>query len=140
MAVELGKRVSIEYTLRLDEGAVVDSNVGGEPLTYTHGRREIIPGLEDRLGGLNPGDTCQVSIPPDRAYGPVDPEAFHEVPRDQIPPEAHVAGALLMARGPEGDTREVRVHEVRPETVVVDLNHPLAGCTLHFDVKILAVE
>ncbi len=140
MKVEDGKRVSVEYTLRLDDQSVVESNVGKPPLQYTHGSHEIIPGLEQALSGLAVGDAQQVNVAPEDAYGPVNPEAFHEIDKSRVPEGAHKVGAQLVARDQEGHERRLRVHEVRDETVVVDLNHPLAGKTLIFDVKVLAVE
>lgn len=140
MTVEDGKSVSIEYTLRLEDEGVVDTNVGDQPMVYTHGAGEIVPGLEEALGGLAVGETRQVTVPPEKAYGPVDPSAFDEVDTELVPEEARSPGAELMARDPSGRTLHVRVHEVRPNTIVIDLNHPLAGKTLTFDVKILDIK
>jgi FKBP-type peptidyl-prolyl cis-trans isomerase SlyD len=139
MSVEDGKLVSIEYTLRLDDQSVVESNVGQEPLQYTQGSHEIIPGLEQALAGLNVGDTRQVTVSAEDAYGPVDPEGFHEVDK-QVVPEGVQVGAILVATDPGGEERHLRVHEVRENSIIVDMNHPLAGKTLVFDVKVLAVE
>lgn len=138
--VEDGKRVSLEYTLRLDDQSVVESNVGKPPLQYTHGSHEIIPGLEQALSGLDEGDVQQVTVAPEDAYGPVKPEGFHEIEKSRVPEGARKVGAQLVARDQEGHERRLRVHEVRDDTLVVDLNHPLAGKTLIFDVKVLAVE
>ena len=140
MAIEDGSHVSIEYTLRLDDQSLVESNVGQEPLQYTHGANEIIPGLEAALAGLTVGDARQVTVGPEDAYGPVHPDGFHEVEKRRVPEGAWKVGAILTARDQTGQERPLRVHEVREGTVIVDLNHPLAGKTLVFDVKVLAVE
>jgi FKBP-type peptidyl-prolyl cis-trans isomerase SlyD len=140
MKIEDGRRVSLEYTLRLDDQSVVETNVGKSPLQYTHGSNEIIPGLEQALSGLAVGDAQQVNVAPEDAYGPVKPEAFHEIEKGRVPEDAHRVGAYLVARDREGHERRLRVHEVRDNTVVVDFNHPLAGKTLIFDVKVVAVE
>jgi FKBP-type peptidyl-prolyl cis-trans isomerase SlyD len=140
MKIEDGRRVSVEYTLRLEDESVVESNVGKKPLQYTHGAHEIIPGLEQALGGLAVGDAQQVTVAPEDAYGPVDPQAFHEIDKGRVPEGAHKVGAQLVARDQEGHERHLRVHEVRDNTVVIDVNHPLAGKTLVFDVKVLAIE
>lgn len=86
------------------------------------------------------GEETQVSIAPDDAYGPVDPTAEVEVPREAIPADALSVGQQLVVRGLEGGTRLVRVKEVRPGTVLLDLNHPLAGLTLHFAVRVLGID
>jgi FKBP-type peptidyl-prolyl cis-trans isomerase SlyD len=138
--IENGKHVSIEYTLRLEDQSVVESNVGQEPLEYTHGAQEIIPGLEAGLAGLSAGQTQRVTVAPDDAYGPIHEDAFHEIDKQHVPEGAWHAGAQLVARDQEGRERPLRVHEVRDNTVVIDANHPLAGKTLIFDVTVLAVD
>ena len=139
-AIGVGDRVQLEYTLTDDTGQVLDSNAGRGPLTYTQGEHQIIPGLEQALLGMRVGEEKRLSVRPEDAYGPVDPEAQSEIPREMLPPDAQTAGAELVARSPDGETRLVRVKEVKEATVVIDLNHPLAGKTLHFAVKILSVD
>jgi FKBP-type peptidyl-prolyl cis-trans isomerase SlyD len=139
-AIETGAKVSIHYVLRDDAGQVLDSNQDRPPLTYVQGRHEIVPGLERALSGMHAGEEKQVTVPPADGYGDVDPAAVAEVPKDMVPADARVVGTELMARGPEGARRLVRVKEVRGETVVIDLNHPLAGKTLHFSIKVVGVE
>jgi FKBP-type peptidyl-prolyl cis-trans isomerase SlyD len=138
-AIEDGTVVQIEYTLKNDAGAVIDSNLGKEPLTYVHGKHQIIPGLEQALNGMRAGDVRSVHVMPKDAYGAPDPAAMVEVPRQVLPPEALVPGVWLTAQKQGGGTSLVKVKEVREQTVILDLNHPLAGQTLHFDVKILGV-
>jgi len=135
-----GSKVSLEYTLNVEGGEVVDSNSGDDPLVYTQGNNEIIPALEEELSGLAAGDEKEVTLPPDEAYGPVDPNAFQEVPLDQIPEEAREEGQLLIMQDQQGHRQQIRVSEIRDDTAVLDLNHPLAGKTLHFDVKVLDVQ
>ncbi len=135
-----GSTVSIEYTLTLKDGTVADSNVGKDPLVYEQGTKNIIPGLQSRLEGLKAGDTKTVEVPPEESYGPVDPNAFQEVEKANIPAEALKVGTVLQARGEDGRLAAVRVHEVKEDTVVLNLNHPLAGQKLTFDVRILDVQ
>lgn len=139
LVIENGNQVSIEYTLKLDDGSVVDSNVGEDPLTYTQGKQEILPALEEALLGHAVGDAKQVSVTAEQGYGPSIPEAFQEAPLDSLPEDARVAGAMLMAQLPDGQQRPVRVHEVKETTVILDFNHPLAGQALNFDVKVTAI-
>lgn len=135
-----GNSVSIEYTLTLSDGRVADTNVEGEALVYEQGAQQILPSLEAELEGLAVGDTKQVSLTPEQGYGVVDPEAFHTVEPDQVPKEAHVVGTTLVAQDESGGQRPVRVAEVHEDRIVIDLNHPLAGEALSFDVKILAID
>lgn len=134
-----GTTVQIEYTLRDDAGTVIDTNAGGQPLTYVHGQQQIISGLEHALAGLRPGDERQVVVAPEHGYGVVDPNALTEVPRQALPAEALVEGTELRAKRRDGGTQYVTVKEVRESSVVIDLNHPFAGKTLYFDVKIVDV-
>lgn len=137
-----GKKVSLEYTLATSSGETVDSNKGqdAEPLVYTQGNNEIIPALEEELNGLASGDEKQVTLEPEKAYGPVDPEAYQEVPLEQIPENARQEGQLLIMQDQQGNKQQIRVSEVRESTALLDLNHPLAGETLHFDVKVVDVQ
>ena len=139
-AIADGSTVEIEYTLTDDAGAVIDSNKGQKPLSYKHGRQQIIAGLEKQLAGMHRGDEKKVTLKPEDAYGPIDPSAQAEVPKESLPPDALVVGAPLMARNAAGEGRPVVVKEIKDKTVVIDLNHPLAGKTLVFDVKVLSVE
>jgi FKBP-type peptidyl-prolyl cis-trans isomerase 2 len=140
IVVEDGKQVSIEYTLKLDDGSTADSNVGGEPLQYEQGAGRILPALEAQLAGLKVDDTTHVKLSAEDGYGPVNPEAFQEVDSGQIPEEARTVGSVLVASDGAGQQRPVRVHEVGEDKIVLDLNHPLAGETLIFDVKIVAID
>ena len=89
---------------------------------------------------MKAGDTKKVTIKPDEAYGSVDPKAETEVPKDALPKGADVVGTRLLARGQDGQPRPVTVKAVKDTTVVLDLNHPLAGKTLFFDIKVVSVE
>ena len=135
-----GRRVSIEYTLTMDDGTVADSNVGDEPLVYEQGQHEILPALERALLGLAAGDTKEVTLEPDDGYGLVDEGLFETVPSHLVPESGRVVGTYLVAQAKTGERRQVRVAEVNGDEIVIDLNHPLAGQTLHFAVRILSVE
>ncbi|GKS59535.1 peptidyl-prolyl cis-trans isomerase [Nitrospira sp.] len=140
MVVSEGLVVSVEYTLRLDDSALVESNVGEAPMTYTHGKQEIISGLERGLEGMRIGEVKRVTVAPQDGYGDIQPEGRFEVSKSRIPDEALRVGVSLQGEGPDGQAVFPRVAEVKDETVVLDLNHPLAGKTLHFDVKVLDIQ
>jgi FKBP-type peptidyl-prolyl cis-trans isomerase SlyD len=140
VVIQDGSLVSFDYTLTVD-GKVVDSTEGKEPLQYTQGKGELIPGLSKQLEGMRVGDEKKIVVPPEEAYGEVDPNAFKEVARSSLPkgiePQVDM---LLQANSPDGRTFPVRIAEVKEDTVVLDFNHPLAGKTLYFQVKIVSIQ
>jgi len=138
--IQDGSNVGIEYTLKLDDGQVVDTSEGRETFVYEHGAGQILPALEEALVGLAVGSETHVTLAPEQGYGPVEQELFQAVPVDQIPEAARQKGAQLVSRDQDGNERPLSVHEVRDDAIVLDLNHPLAGQTLHFDVKVVSVD
>lgn len=140
VVVEDGKTISLEYTLTLGDGSVADSNVDGEPLSYVQGGGQILPALEAALAGMQVGDAKTVTIAPEDGYGLVDPLMVQAVPIEMIPEDARYVGAQLMSQDDQGNRRVVEVFEVNADTIVVDLNHPLAGETLTFDIRIVGIE
>jgi FKBP-type peptidyl-prolyl cis-trans isomerase SlyD len=138
--VQPGAVVHLEFTLWDQEGAVLDTTRGKAPLVFTQGAGEIIPGLERALAGMRVGEAKRVTVPPEDAYGPVDATAVTEVPKAQVPPEALAVGARLRGQTRSGREMPVRVREIKDTTVVLDLNHPLAGRTLVFDVRVILIE
>jgi FKBP-type peptidyl-prolyl cis-trans isomerase SlyD len=135
-----GTQVSLEYTLTLEDKSVIESNVGREPMTYRQGAHEIVPGLEKGLVGLTKGEKKRVVVKPSEGYGEIDPKAVQEVKKSMIPEQARKVGAQLEAKSPDGQSMFPIVTAVKDETVTVDFNHPLAGKTLIFDVKVLEIR
>lgn len=136
--IKSGSQVKIHYTLTVD-GETVDSSRGNDPLAYTHGQGQIIPGLEEQIEGLAPGDTKEAVVAPEEGYGMPDPDGVQEVPKSAFN-EPDSLGVGDVVSGQAGDRPiQARISEVRSETIVVDLNHPLAGKTLHFSVEIVEV-
>ncbi len=140
MSIAAGKKVSIEYTLTLDNGDVADTNVGAEPLVFESGSGQIIPGLDKELEGLGAGDTKQVVVAPEEAYGAFIEEAVMDVPKTNVPEEGLTVGAYLQAQGENGQILNGVITEIGDENVIIDFNHPLAGKTLTFDVKVIDVQ
>lgn len=140
LAIGSGSTVQLEYKLTDEKGTILDTNEGKEPLVYTHGQGQIIPGLEKALAGLRVGDAKHVVIPSDEAYGPIRPEAFVEIPKERIPEKMQTIGAHLVAQSKDGQPLHAFVKEIKEKTVVLDTNHPLAGKALTFDVKVVGVE
>jgi len=140
ITVSDGKAISMEYTLTLEDKKVLDTNVGGEPMNFTQGSHQIIPGLESALEGMKVGESKQVTVDPEQGYGPVNPEAVQEVPIESIPPDARKVGVRLQGQDAQGRMVHPLVTEVKEQVVMLDFNHPLAGKKLYFDVKILDIQ
>ena len=140
MTISSGKKVSIEYTLTLENKEVADTNVGREPLTFEQGSHQIISGLEKAIEGMKAGESRKVTIKPEDAYGLVVKEAIIEVNKDRIPQNAWKVGGQVQAKGPGEQVLVGRVTKIKGDKAVVDFNHPMAGKTLFFDVKVLTIE
>lgn len=138
--IQDGQKVSLRYTLSLEDGTVYDTNTGEEPLLYEHGAAQILPALEAHLAAQEVGSESELTISAVEGYGEIMPENRHPVPVDEIPEGARKAGEMLTATDNDGNQRPVRVHEVREDEVVLDFNHPLAGQALHFKVEVLGIE
>jgi FKBP-type peptidyl-prolyl cis-trans isomerase SlyD len=134
-----GYTVRIHYTLTVG-GRLVDSSAGGEPLSYIHGMGQIVPGLEEQVGTMGAGDKRTVSIGPDKGYGAVDPGAFVKVPREAFKDlEGLEPGVFVRGRRGEKEFSAL-VAEVGEDSVMLDLNHPLAGKTLDFEIEVVEVR
>ena len=136
--IAAGSKVSIHYTLTVD-GAVVDSSSGREPLEYVQGEGMLVPGIEAGLAGATAGEKRHVHVEPAQGYGELHPELLIKAPRQAL---AHLpdlaVGAVVQGEGPDGPFRAV-VRELTETEVGLDLNHPLAGKVLEFDVEVVSV-
>jgi FKBP-type peptidyl-prolyl cis-trans isomerase SlyD len=134
--------VSLEYVLRLDDGEIVDQSDGRDPLQFLQGSGEVIPGLEQALLGMYVGDEKEVVIAPSDAYGEYDPENYEILPRSAFPEdlELSVGMELALSDSETDEVFEAHVAKLKGDKVVIDMNHPLAGETLHFDVKIAGLR
>lgn len=133
--------VTIDYTLTDNDGTVLDSSDGGEPLAYLHGQGNIIVGLEEALEGLSAGDAVDVTVLPEKAYGERRDDLIQVVPRERFVTDGEIeVGMTFHSHESDKGGRVVRVVEVSPEQVTIDGNHPLAGVTLNFSVRIQDVR
>lgn len=138
--VENGKKVKIEYTLKID-GIVIESSEGKEPLEYVQGEDQIISGLSAGIEGMEVDEQKNIIVSPTEGYGEVNTQAFREIEKDKIPADQElVQGQVIQLSTPDGETIPGIVWEIREDTIVVNFNHPLAGKTLDFDVKVVSVE
>jgi FKBP-type peptidyl-prolyl cis-trans isomerase SlyD len=142
-AIQANTYVKLDYTLRDDDGDVLDASEvdGGEPIEYVHGYGMLVPGLESALAGMKEGDERDVIVPAESGYGEYDDELVLEIDKNEFPDPAKVkAGDEFVAESPDGEEVAMEVLEVKDDIVVVDANHPLAGMTLHYSVKIRTVR
>lgn len=138
--IQANKVVTLAYTLRDDDGEIIDRSQEGSPLLYLHGARNIVPGLEEELEGASQGETIKATIPPEKGYGPRIGDA-QEVPRHLFPDDAKLAaGMQVVAHDDQGRQVPFFITGISEETVTVDPNHPLAGETLHFEVTVEALR
>lgn len=135
-----GDTVQVHYTGRLDDGTVFDTSREREPLKFTIGKHQVIPGFESGVVGMETGESKTIAIPSTEAYGPHDERLVTEVSRGQIPPDLklNVNDRLQVGRR-GGGTAIVKVTAVSDSTVTLDANHPLAGEDLTFDVELVAI-
>jgi FKBP-type peptidyl-prolyl cis-trans isomerase SlyD len=132
--------VSFHYTLTDDNGQVLDSSQGREPLVYLQGVGQIVPGLEKAMDGRKVGDQFKVDVAPEEGYGVHHAELVQEVPREAFQGVEDIQpGMQFQGRGPQG-VINVTVTKVEDGKVHIDGNHPLAGQTLHFDVEVTEVR
>lgn len=139
MGIQNGSKVSIHYRLSV-EGETIETSVGKEPLSYVQGSGQILPGLEKNLEDLNTGDKKQITVSPEEGYGQRSPDAMKKVPRSAFAePDKLQVGATVS--GQAGDqTFSAVIVELSDEEVTLDMNHPLAGKTLEFDIEVVEVE
>ena len=136
--IAAGSKVSIHYTLTVD-GAVVDSSSGKEPLEYVQGEGMLVPGIEAGLTGAAAGEKRRVVVAPAEGYGEAQPELIIKAPRQALEHLPDLAvGAVVSGESPDGPFRAI-VRAIADEDVTLDLNHPLAGKTLEFDVEVVSV-
>lgn len=139
MQIGAKKAVTLHYTLRDDAGTVLDSSEGRSPLTYLHGEGNIVPGLEKALDGKQSGDEVKVTVPPEDGYGARSDDNVRNVPRRRLP-EGKIEPGMRMRMQTDAGQLVALVTAVRGDYVTLDTNHPLAGTTLHFEVKVVEVR
>ncbi len=136
-----GDEVQVHYTGKLEDGTVFDTSEDGEPLNFTIGENRVIPGFEEAVTGMEPGDSITAEVEPEQAYGEHREDMVMEMERDQIPDEVDPeVGQQLQLRLENGQTVPVLITALGEDTVTIDANHPLAGRKLIFDIELLDVS
>lgn len=132
--------VKVHYTGKLKDGTVFDSSKDRSPLQFQLGQGQIIPGFEQAVVGMNPGETKTVNIPSNQAYGPRLEELIQEVPRQQLPTDMEFQVGQRLQLGQEKEQPMiVEVTDVTEASITLDANHPLAGKELLFDIELLEI-
>ncbi|MEM9632412.1 MAG: peptidylprolyl isomerase [Pseudomonadota bacterium] len=136
-----GDTVRLHYKGTLDDGSVFDSSEGREPLEFTVGSGQIIPGLDKAILGMKIGDEKTVRVEAAEAYGPHNPDAKQAVPRSNIPENVPLeVGLQLQAQTENGQMMSVTVVEISDDEVILDANHPLAGKDLTFEIQLTGIN
>ncbi len=135
------KVVSIDYTLKDDEGNVLDTSQGSEPLSFIFGNGSIIPGLEKAIAGKTKGDEISVSVDPEEGYGEYDESLILQVEKDKFQePDNIQEGMQVQAQAQDGQVQILTVKSIDGEQVTLDANHPLAGQRLNFELEVTDVR
>ena len=141
LPVQNGNTVKVHYTGRFEDGMIFDSSVGGNPLEFTLGSKEVIQGFEEAAIGMAVGDTKTVSVDPKDAYGDYNDSLVVEMPKDYFPEEiSPEVGMRLIIVDNNGEELPVIVSDIFDESVRLDANHPLAGKKLIFDIELVEIN
>jgi FKBP-type peptidyl-prolyl cis-trans isomerase 2 len=140
-AAKDGDNVKVHYTGKLTDGSVFDTSLEREPMEFTLGQGQLIPGFENAVIGMVVGDKTTVEISPEQGYGPHISEMVETVPRGDFPPDIEPeVGQMLRVTQPDGENLVVTITGVTDDTVTVDANHPLAGKDIVFDIELIAIN
>lgn len=141
MEVKKGSKVTIHYTGKLDDGQIFDSSEGREPLEFEAGSGQVIKGFENAVIGMKKDEEKEVKLKPEDAYGQRNEELKQKIPKNRINIPGEIKpGMTLAVKAPDGQQFPVQVADVEEENIVIDMNHPLAGKTLHFKIKVVDVQ
>ena len=138
-----GDRVSIEYEGSLEDGTVFDNSKSHDkPFQFIVGSGQVIPGFDKAVIGMKLMEQKKITLQPTEAYGEINQKLTHKVLRSKLPPEPEPKPGmgLMMGGGPEGSTRRAMITEVTKKHIVIDMNHPLAGKSLTFKIKLIKIS
>ena len=142
MAVKKGDKIKVEYTGSLEDGTVFDSSEKqGKPLEFEVGSGQIIKGFDEALIGMEKGQEKEIKIEPADAYGQHNPQLIKKLPKDKFPTDKEIKPNMMLVLGtPDGRQIPTKVMDVTDSEITLDLNHPLAGKTLTFKIKVVEVS
>ncbi|MCM4163214.1 MULTISPECIES: peptidylprolyl isomerase [unclassified Arenibacter] len=132
--------VKVHYTGKLNNGQIFDSSLERDPIEVTLGQGQLIPGFEKELVNMEVNEKKTINVPKEEAYGDIMEELFHEINRKELPEDIKPEiGMMLMAKNPDGTENQLRITDVKEETIVIDANHVLAGQDLTFELELVAI-
>lgn len=138
--VESGDKVKVHYEGKLEDGSTFDSSAGRDPLEFTVGSQQVIPGFDNGVVGMEEGAKKKIEIAPDQAYGEHREDLVVDVDKSSFPEDQQpTVGASFQAQSPDGRVTPVKVIAVEGDKVTLDANHPLAGKTLVFEVEMVEI-
>ena len=142
LQVENGSKVSVHYRGTLNDGTEFDSSHSrGEPLTFEVGSGNMISGFDDAVQGMTVGETKNITLTPDQAYGDVNPDAIAAVPKSSFPPEFEFqVSGMVQGQNQLGQPMMGTINEVKEESVTIDFNHPMAGKDLNFEIELVSID
>lgn len=141
MTTKANDKVKVHYKGTLSNGVVFDSSEGKDPLEFTLGTGQIIPGFENGIIGMEVEESKTINVPAAEAYGEPKEELIQEVPKAQLPEEIKPeVGMQLMSQAPNGQQIPLVITEVKEESIIIDANHPLAGKDLTFEVTLVSID
>jgi peptidylprolyl isomerase len=133
--------VKVHYTGKLDDGTVFDSSRERDPIEFTLGENQVIPGFEEAVAGMSPGESKETKIEAENAYGPFRNELVFELPKENFPEDAPLdVGQKFQASTRDGNALTVSIVEVGDDTITVDANHPFAGKDLTFELELVEIQ
>ena len=139
LTIQNDRVATLNFVLKDDDGDVIDASEAGDPLIYLHGHDNIVPGLEKALNGKSTGDKVKVVVEPADGYGETTTDELQAIPREAFPEDVE-PGMLVELEDEDGEMVPIWVVEVEDDVVHVDIDHPLAGMRLHFDVDVVDVR
>jgi len=140
MTVKKGDKIKVEYTGSFEDGEVFDaSEKHGQPLEFEAGKGMVVPGFDAAVVGMNAGEEKKITLKPDEAYGVPNEQAIQKVPKDKFPPEAK-EGMMIGVPLPSGQQIPAKITKIDDKEVTIDMNHPLAGKTLVFKIKVVSID
>jgi len=140
MPVKKGDKVKVDYTGTLEDGTVFDTSEGKHPLEFEVGSGQLIKGFDNAVEGMEKGQEKEITLKPAESYGDVNPALVKKVPRSQLPEgQEPKPGMPLFLKTPDGKQFPAKINEVTDQEVTIDLNHPLAGKTLTFKIKLVEI-
>ena len=140
MHIQDSSYVTINFTLSLDSGQMVDQSTDEEPLEFVYGKNEIWPAVETRIAGMKEGEKVDFILEPKDGFGEVNPEMIQEIPLDEFPDDLKIEPGMVFSADGDGMPLVFEVKAITDDAIEADFNHPLAGERLHFDIEIIGVR